>query len=132
VTDTLWPGLLIWVALYISDYWSLGGCGTCRCFSFLIPVNLRQRGAPDDCHVISENIELDGKRRCVPGVLAYFEGEGPERPLHPRQTGSSNWQFPCVTIGRPVADPSRPSARLGEVRHASTRRIRKKDTACAV
>ena len=53
-------------------------------------------GAPDDCHVISENPELDGKRlpldaalqqivgfgygtlvSCIPGRLAFFEGEGP-------------------------------------------------------
>ena len=57
---------------------------------------LRQRGAGDTCHVISENNELDGKRfsleaaleqvigqgmgtllSCVPGALGYFEGEGP-------------------------------------------------------
>ena len=55
---------------------------------------LRQRGAGDTCHVISDNSELDGKRMslehaleqvigyglgtllsCVPGALAYFEGE---------------------------------------------------------
>ena len=58
--------------------------------------SLRQRGAPDDCHVVSENRELDGKRlpldealqqivgfgygtlvSCIPGRLAFFEGEGP-------------------------------------------------------
>ena len=57
---------------------------------------LRQRGAGETCHVISENNELDGKRMsleaalervigqgmgtllsCVPGALGYFEGEGP-------------------------------------------------------
>ena len=57
---------------------------------------LRQRGSGDTCHVISENIELDGKRvslerilkdvigsgwgtliSCIPGTLAYFEGEEP-------------------------------------------------------
>lgn len=57
---------------------------------------LRQRGASDTCHVISESEELDGKRltlevaleqvvgqgrgtllSCVPGALGYFEGEGP-------------------------------------------------------
>lgn len=57
---------------------------------------LRQRGATDTCHVISESAELDGKRlslevaleqvvgqglgtllSCVPGALGYFEGEGP-------------------------------------------------------
>ena len=26
MTDTLWPGLLIWVALYISDYWCTLTC----------------------------------------------------------------------------------------------------------
>jgi hypothetical protein len=26
VTETLWPGLLIWVALYISDYWCTLAC----------------------------------------------------------------------------------------------------------
>ena len=57
---------------------------------------LRQLGAGDLCHVVSENHAIDGKRlplksaldqvvgqgmgtllSCVPGVLAYFEGEGP-------------------------------------------------------
>jgi len=57
---------------------------------------LRRCGAGDDCHVVSENREIDGKRlplraalertvgqgmgtllSCVPGSLAYFEGEGP-------------------------------------------------------
>jgi len=57
---------------------------------------LRQRGAADTCHVISESAELDGKRltlevaleqivgqgrgtllSCVPGALGYFEGEEP-------------------------------------------------------
>ena len=57
---------------------------------------LRQRGAGDTCHVISENGELDGNRisldaalqqvigqglgtllSCVPGALGYFEGEDP-------------------------------------------------------
>lgn len=55
---------------------------------------LRQRGAPDSCHVISEWSELDGKEMllsevlsrivgygmgtivsCVPARLAYYEGE---------------------------------------------------------
>ena len=57
---------------------------------------LRQRGAGETCHVISEIPELDGKRlplkialnevigrgmgtllSCVPGALGYFEGEEP-------------------------------------------------------
>ena len=57
---------------------------------------LRSRGAPDACYLISENRELDGQRlqlaealdriigagmgtlvSCIPGVLAFFEGEGP-------------------------------------------------------
>lgn len=55
---------------------------------------LRQKGAPERCHVISSNLEIDGKEMllsealqetigsgfgtvvsCVPGKLAYFEGE---------------------------------------------------------
>jgi hypothetical protein len=55
---------------------------------------LRSRGAPDTCHVISEDAALDGKRlplrmalgliigsgmgtllSCVPGIPAFFEGE---------------------------------------------------------
>ncbi|MGO9212217.1 MAG: hypothetical protein ACLPXM_20855 [Terriglobales bacterium] len=59
---------------------------------------LRGLGAPEDCHVISENSDLDGKEMgllpaleevvgngmgtvisCVPGRLAYFEGELRER-----------------------------------------------------
>ena len=58
---------------------------------------LRRRGAGSTCHIISENPELDGKRlslefalesvighgagtllSCVPGALAYFEGEAPK------------------------------------------------------
>jgi hypothetical protein len=57
---------------------------------------LRSRGATDTCWVISENREIDARRlpllealerivgygmgslvSCVPGVLGYFEGEGP-------------------------------------------------------
>lgn len=57
---------------------------------------LRRRGAGDSCHVVSSNPAIDGQRlplgealgkvvglgsgtllSCVPGVLAYFEGEGP-------------------------------------------------------
>jgi hypothetical protein len=57
---------------------------------------LRSRGAGDTCHVISENHAIDGKTlslkvaleqvvgqgmgtllSCVPGELAYYEGEGP-------------------------------------------------------
>jgi hypothetical protein len=57
---------------------------------------LRRRGAGDTCHVVSENRQIDGARlalgaalelvvgrglgtllSCVPGSLAYFEGEGP-------------------------------------------------------
>jgi len=56
---------------------------------------LKARGAGADCYVLSENKTLDGKRMlllealaqtvgygmgtiisCVPGALAYFEGEG--------------------------------------------------------
>jgi len=57
---------------------------------------LRMRGADDSCHVVSEDTEIDGKRlplksvleyaigrgmgtlvSCLPGRLAFFEGEGP-------------------------------------------------------
>ena len=57
---------------------------------------LRSRGAGEHCHVISENRAIDGKHlslklalekvvgqgkgtllSCVPGELAYYEGEGP-------------------------------------------------------
>ena len=57
---------------------------------------LRSRGAGDKCHVISANRAMDGKTvplklalekvvgfgmgtllSCVPGELAYYEGEGP-------------------------------------------------------
>jgi len=57
---------------------------------------LRSRGAGESCHVISENRAIDGKHlplklalekvvgqgmgtllSCVPGELAYYEGEGP-------------------------------------------------------
>jgi len=57
---------------------------------------LRSRGAGETCHVISENRAIDGKTlslkvalekvvgqgmgtllSCVPGELAYYEGEGP-------------------------------------------------------
>jgi hypothetical protein len=57
---------------------------------------LRSRGAGETCHVISENRAIDGKHMalkvalekvvgqgmgtllsCVPGELAYYEGEGP-------------------------------------------------------
>ena len=57
---------------------------------------LRSRGAGDKCHVISKNRSIDGKTlslkaalervvgqgmgtllSCVPGELAYYEGEGP-------------------------------------------------------
>ena len=57
---------------------------------------LRNRGAGETCHVISENRAIDGKHlelksaldkvvghemgtllSCVPGELAYFEGKGP-------------------------------------------------------
>jgi hypothetical protein len=57
---------------------------------------LAQRGAPDTCHIISTNQDLDGRAlplvealeqivgsgdgtllSCVPGQLGYFEGEGP-------------------------------------------------------
>jgi hypothetical protein len=55
---------------------------------------LKQRGSPETCYVISDNLNLDGKEiplstaleqvvgaglgtfiSCVPGVLGYFEGE---------------------------------------------------------
>ena len=55
---------------------------------------LRQKGSPEHCHVISSNVDIDGKEMllsealeetignsfgtvisCVPGKLAYFEGE---------------------------------------------------------
>lgn len=58
--------------------------------------SLRQNGAPDRCLVISEDSDIDGKEMplgaalvevlgnglgtvlsCVPGKLAYYEGEGP-------------------------------------------------------
>lgn len=57
---------------------------------------LRTRGAPETCHVISANPQLDGKQMplvdalaktvamghgtvvsCIPGKLAYYEGEDP-------------------------------------------------------
>jgi hypothetical protein len=57
---------------------------------------LRRRGASESCYVVSENSELDGRCMplaealdrvvgagmgtlvsCVPGALAFFEGEGP-------------------------------------------------------
>ena len=57
---------------------------------------LRKLGAPESCHAIAANTELDGEdlpleealRRvvgaidgvilsCIPGVLAYYESEGP-------------------------------------------------------
>ena len=57
---------------------------------------LRRRGAGDNCHVISENRAIDGKTlslrvalekvvgqgsgtllSCVPGELAYYEGQAP-------------------------------------------------------
>lgn len=57
---------------------------------------LRQRGAGETCHVVSENGSLDGRRfrlsdalhmvvgkgmgtliSCIPGRLAFFEGEDP-------------------------------------------------------
>jgi hypothetical protein len=56
----------------------------------------RRRGAGESCYVVSENPDLDGQRMrlgevldrvvgggmgtlvsCVPGLLAFFEGEGP-------------------------------------------------------
>jgi hypothetical protein len=72
----------------------------------LIELALRSRGAGDTCHVISENRAIDGKRlplksalehvvghgmgtllSCVPGELAYFEGEGPsDRCILARRT----------------------------------------------
>jgi len=58
---------------------------------------LRARGAGETCHVVSEDRAIDGRRMplidalehvvgygmgtllsCVPGELAYFEGEGPK------------------------------------------------------
>jgi hypothetical protein len=59
---------------------------------------LRQRGAPDRCHVISSNVDIDDREMllsealqetigrgfgtvlsCIPGKLAYFEGEEPNQ-----------------------------------------------------
>jgi len=61
-----------------------------------IYAELRRRGAPDDCYVLSSRSSLDGQElplhdalddvvgssdgtfvSCVPGKLAYFEGEEP-------------------------------------------------------
>jgi hypothetical protein len=57
---------------------------------------LKKNGAPEKCHVISEDIDVDGKEMmlreaieevlgyglgsilsCIPGRLVYYEGEGP-------------------------------------------------------
>lgn len=57
---------------------------------------LKKKNSPDECYVISQNREIDGKRlalslaleeivgkgdgsilSCIPGKLAYFEGEEP-------------------------------------------------------
>ena len=69
-----------------------------------ILTSLRQRGAPDKCHIFSENDDIDGREMeiddaiaaihsrgwgtfvsCLPGKLAYFEDEHGERHLleHP-------------------------------------------------
>jgi len=61
-----------------------------------IAEQLRKRGAPKECYIVSETAELDGQTlpledaldavvgrgmgtfiSCVPGKLAYFEGEEP-------------------------------------------------------
>jgi hypothetical protein len=58
---------------------------------------LRRRGAPDECHIVSAQRRLDGATRplaeaiseifgrvegtlvcCIPGTLAYYEGEAPK------------------------------------------------------
>jgi hypothetical protein len=68
---------------------------------------LRRRGAPDTCYVLSEIEELDGRilplsealsasfgmglgtvLSCIPGTLAYFEGEAPgDRVILERGSG---------------------------------------------
>ena len=68
---------------------------------------LRSRGAGDNCHVISENRAIDGKTlslkaalekvvgqgsgtllSCVPGELAYYEGQAPsDRCILARPSG---------------------------------------------
>jgi hypothetical protein len=61
-----------------------------------IESQLRQKGAPSNCHAISEDARIDGKKIalsealkaivgygmgtiliCIPEKLAYYEGEGP-------------------------------------------------------
>jgi len=68
----------------------------------------RRRGAPDDCYIISVSKELDGLIKpledvireriapiegsilcCVPGELAYFEGEPPKNRLILHRPGSN-------------------------------------------
>ena len=62
-----------------------------------VVTELRRRGAPEQCYLISSNVELDGVTLaleeavvrvhcgfngtfigCIPGVLAYYEGEAPK------------------------------------------------------
>ena len=70
---------------------------------------LKKKNAPDKCYVISDNKEIDGRQMdltaaleevvgngigtilsCIPGKLAYFEGEEPhERYILERSLG--NW-----------------------------------------
>ena len=66
---------------------------------------LKELGAPDRCHVMSSDSDLDGREMdlsdaineirgcgaiasCLPGVLAYFEGESPHEQYicHRRQS----------------------------------------------
>jgi hypothetical protein len=76
------------------------------CFAFRVPskqqniddiyMRLKEKGAPDMCHVLSENIRIDNRElplkkaleetigmgmgtflSCIPGKLAYYEGEEP-------------------------------------------------------
>jgi hypothetical protein len=65
-----------------------------------VAANLRSRGAPETCHVVSSDEDLDGRElpllaalaaieqgysgtfvSCVPGRLAYFRSEPPSRGL---------------------------------------------------
>lgn len=68
---------------------------TCRSVDDLVAL-LQRRGAPDQCHAMSNDSSLDGRTlgladavsrtfgmsmgtfiSCIPGQLAYFEGEDP-------------------------------------------------------
>lgn len=69
---------------------------------------LRAHGAPETCYVLSESPDLDGRRlpllsaleqvvgqgwgtllSCIPGVLAYYEGEGPSDRYLLARTGEA-------------------------------------------